>query len=105
MTNIAAGSSRLYAHALVMWFVTAFALHRIWKLTQHALWLRLYHYAHSPPGAESHSVLVTDIPGIRYGGVHAPCSLASALFTLDTHKLMHQICAPFRVSIQHVNSK
>lgn len=36
-------------------------------LSPHPSRMRLWHLLHSPPGAESHTVLLTDIPGIHYG--------------------------------------
>jgi len=69
MANMPARSSRLYAHAVLAWVVTAIALWRIWAMCRTALRLRQYHLLTVPPGAETHSVLVTDIPGIPYGTI------------------------------------
>ncbi len=69
MANIPPGSSRLYAHAVVMWAVTAAACALMWRYCQTALRLRMLHLLTAPAGTESHTVLVTDVPGIAAGTV------------------------------------
>ncbi|KAH7620097.1 hypothetical protein Ndes2526B_g05351 [Nannochloris sp. 'desiccata'] len=69
MANVPPKSSRLYAHSVLTWVVTAIALWRIWSMCRTALRLRQYHLLTVLPGAETHSVLVTDIPGVPYGTI------------------------------------
>ncbi|KAI7841239.1 hypothetical protein COHA_005076 [Chlorella ohadii] len=69
MSNIEAGSKRLYAHAVLAWAVSLYALRLLWRANQDAVRLRVYYLLNRPPGAESHTVLLTDIPGIAYGTV------------------------------------
>jgi hypothetical protein len=69
MANVAPESSRLYAHSLLTWVVSGLALWRIWSLCGTALRLRQYYLLTVPPGAETHSILVTDIPGVVYGTI------------------------------------
>ena len=67
MTNVPSKSSRLYAHAIIAWAVTIAVLYQLRRYCKIALNLRLYHLQNSPLGAESHSVLCLDIPGIATG--------------------------------------
>jgi hypothetical protein len=69
MANVPPKSSRLYVHSVLTWVVTSIALWRIWAMCRTALRLRQYHLLTVLPGAETHSVLVTDIPGIPYGTI------------------------------------
>jgi Late exocytosis, associated with Golgi transport len=69
MANVPPKSSRLYAHSFLTWAVTALALWRIWSMCRTALRLRQYYLLTVHAGAETHSVLVTDIPGVPYGTI------------------------------------
>ncbi|KAL4447960.1 hypothetical protein ABPG75_005179 [Micractinium tetrahymenae] len=67
MANVEAGSPRLYAHAVLAWAVTLFTLWLLYRFNKVALRLRMYYLRESPPGAEAHTVLLTDIPGVASG--------------------------------------
>lgn len=69
MANIPAGSDSLYAHALITWLVTAVCMWQFWRYCGEMLRLRLFYLLHTPRGAQSHSVLCTDIPGVAYGTI------------------------------------
>ena len=69
MANIAPRSPRLYGHAVLTWMVTGIVLWRLWVTCKEALRLRQYHLLTVPPGVETHSVLVTDVPGVLHGTV------------------------------------
>jgi hypothetical protein len=80
MSNIAARSSLLYAHAVVAWAVTAYSLWIFWRYCRVALRLRMFHLLNAPAGGESHAVLVTDVPGVAAGTV--PARLDATLLRL-----------------------
>jgi hypothetical protein len=67
MANIADGDDKLYAHAVVTWAVSLFAFWLLWKYCKEALRLRVFYLLNTRPGGQSHTVLVTDIPGIKSG--------------------------------------
>ena len=64
MTNVPAKSNKLYAHAIMTWFLTILILWRLRVYCQMALNLRIKHFQDCPRGAETHSILCTDIPGV-----------------------------------------
>ncbi|KAL6782290.1 hypothetical protein ACKKBG_A06245 [Auxenochlorella protothecoides x Auxenochlorella symbiontica] len=69
MANISDRSPRLWAHAVVVWMVTFFTFYVLWSYSKEALRLRTFYLLNQPPGAESHTVLVTDIPGVLFGTI------------------------------------
>jgi hypothetical protein len=69
MANIPTKSDRLYAHSILTWAVSFVAMWQFWRYCRTVLRLRIYHLLHAPPGAETHTVLVTDVPGIPRGTV------------------------------------
>lgn len=64
ISNIANKSSRLIAHAIIAWVVTIVVLVLLWQTCKEGLRLRIFYLLNVPPGAESHSILCTDIPGM-----------------------------------------
>ncbi|KAI8112616.1 hypothetical protein M9434_003937 [Picochlorum sp. BPE23] len=64
MTNVPTKSDKLYAHAIMTWFLTILVLWRLRVYCQKALNLRIKHFQDCPRGAETHSILCTDIPGV-----------------------------------------
>ena len=77
LANVPPGSPRLFAHALVTWLVSLYALRLLWRYHREALALRIQHLVAAPQGAESHTILLTDIPGVSFGTVlhHADSTL------------------------------
>lgn len=64
MTNIPTQSNKLYAHAIMTWVLSILVLWRLRVYCRKALNLRIKHFQDCPPGAETHSILCTDIPGV-----------------------------------------
>lgn len=67
MANVKDRSPTLWVHAVSVWVVTAATLWLLRKFSREAVALRLRYLTSTPPGAETHSILVTDIPGIETG--------------------------------------
>ena len=67
MANVRDRSPTLWVHAASVWAVTAATLWLLRKFSREAVALRLRYLTSTPPGAETHSILVTDIPGIDTG--------------------------------------
>lgn len=67
MTNLSPDSDHLWAHLIAVWFVTIFTLRFLWEYHQKAVDLRIRYLATRENGTEAHTVLVTDIPGLRFG--------------------------------------
>ena len=62
MTNIAKKSSKLYAHAVMTWFLTILVLWRLSLANKYALNLRLLFFMSGGGDVQGRSVLVRDIP-------------------------------------------
>lgn len=69
LANIENGSPRLYAYVVLTYVVSAFTMWQLWRYCKEALRLRMYYLLRTPKGAQSHTVLCTDIPGIAYGTI------------------------------------
>lgn len=69
IANIPSRSARLWAHAVIAWLVTFVCYRWLWKYNKEALRLRIFYLLNQPAGAESHTVLVQDVPGIAYGTI------------------------------------
>jgi len=69
ISNVARGSPLLLIHTLAAWAVTLHAFRLLWKYSTRAVALRIRHLTTTAPGAETHSVLVTDVPGVEAGTV------------------------------------
>lgn len=69
LSNIPARSIKLVAHAIIGWVVTFVVFFQLWRYCKVALRLRLLHLLTTPKGAETHTILCTDIPGIAYGTI------------------------------------
>lgn len=67
MANVPDRSPTLWVHAASVWAVTLATLWLLRKFSREAVALRLRYLTSTPPGAETHSILVTDIPGIDTG--------------------------------------
>jgi len=69
MTNVPSKSPRLWAHCILTWVVTLVALWQFWRYCKIALRLRMIHLLTAPPGADTHTVLCTDVPGVPFGTI------------------------------------
>jgi hypothetical protein len=69
ISNIPSHSSMLWAHAVITWAVTFVAYWWLWKYNKEALRLRIFYLLNQPAGAESHTVLLQDVPGVAYGTI------------------------------------
>eukprot|EP00210_Caulerpa_lentillifera_P000603 g584.t1 len=67
MTNVKPQSMRLWAHLVAIWFMSIFTLKLLWQYHAEAVKLRIQFLATTENGAQSHTVLVRDIPGLRFG--------------------------------------
>ncbi|KAK9809699.1 hypothetical protein WJX73_006828 [Symbiochloris irregularis] len=67
MSNIGRKSSLLWLHAVATWIISLYAFWMLRRYSRKAMALHLQHFGLVQKGAESHSVLVTDIPGIESG--------------------------------------
>lgn len=69
IANIKNGSARLYAHVIITYVVVFFCFWQFWRYCKQALRLRMFYLLHTPKGAQSHTVLCTDIPGVAHGTI------------------------------------
>ena len=69
LSNVPQRSTKMIAHAIFTWVVTFFVFFQLWRYCKEALRLRMFYLLNSPRGAESHSVLCTDIPAVAYGTI------------------------------------
>ncbi|KAK9806417.1 hypothetical protein WJX73_004348 [Symbiochloris irregularis] len=67
MSNVAQRSHLLWVHMVAVWIISLWAFRMLRRYSQHAVALRLRYYATTNKGAESHSVLVLDVPGVLAG--------------------------------------
>ncbi|KAL4515648.1 hypothetical protein Ndes2437B_g07075 [Nannochloris sp. 'desiccata'] len=75
LSNIPPRDTKLIAHAIVSWAVTFLVFLQLWRYCKEALRLRMFYLLNAPPGAESHSVLVTDIPAVKYDAAFAQVAM------------------------------
>uniref|UniRef100_A0AAD5H1R9 ERD4-related membrane protein n=1 Tax=Chlorella ohadii TaxID=2649997 RepID=A0AAD5H1R9_9CHLO len=69
ISNIPSRDPALWAHAVITWAVTFVVYWWLWKYNKEALRLRIFHLLNQPAGAESHTVLLQDVPGVAYGTI------------------------------------
>lgn len=69
MANISDRSPRLWAYAIIAYVVTGIAFWVLWRYSSEALRLRTFYFMNQKRGAESHSILLTDVPAIAYGTI------------------------------------
>lgn len=69
ISNIPPRSPRLWAHAVITWVVSFFVYMCLWKYNKEALRLRIFYLLNQPPGAESHTILCQDVPGVAWGTI------------------------------------
>jgi hypothetical protein len=69
LSNIPPRDTKLIAHGILTWAVTFVVFLQLWRYCKEALRLRMFYLLNTPPGAQSHTVLVTDIPAVKYGTI------------------------------------
>lgn len=69
MANVSERSPTLWVHALTTVAVTLYTLWTLATFSKDAVRLRLRYLSSATPGTETHTVLVTDVPGVRGGTV------------------------------------
>jgi hypothetical protein len=69
IANVRDHSPTLWVHAVTAWVVTAATLFLLSKFSKEAVALRLRYLSTAPKGAETHSILVTDVPGVAGGTI------------------------------------
>ncbi|GLC51875.1 hypothetical protein PLESTB_000558000 [Pleodorina starrii] len=79
MSNIPSRSNKLFVHVFSAYVVTAIVLTILWRYNKEMTVLRILFLASAPKGGPSHTVLVQDIPGTKYGTV--PWALKKLLST------------------------
>lgn len=67
LSNVPSRDARLYAYSIMAYVVTFICFWLWWRYNLEALRLRTFYLLHSPAGAETLTVLVTDVPGVAHG--------------------------------------
>eukprot|EP00884_Botryococcus_braunii_P016249 jgi/Botrbrau1/3307/Bobra.0048s0004.1 len=67
MSNVAPRSKTLWVHCLATWIVSLYAFRLLWMYSREAVNLRIRFLTSSRKGAQTHTVLVRDVPGILAG--------------------------------------
>eukprot|EP00198_Chlamydomonas_reinhardtii_P012975 XP_001702312.1 ERD4-related membrane protein [Chlamydomonas reinhardtii] len=67
LSNVEAGSPKMWAHLVSMYVVVIYAMWLITRFNREAVLLRLMFLGNAKRGGPSHTVLVTDVPGIVTG--------------------------------------
>eukprot|EP01026_Neomeris_dumetosa_P040380 TRINITY_DN3332_c1_g1_i4.p1 TRINITY_DN3332_c1_g1~~TRINITY_DN3332_c1_g1_i4.p1 ORF type:complete len:328 (-),score=44.10 TRINITY_DN3332_c1_g1_i4:67-1020(-) len=67
LTNVQRGDDKMWVHLVMVYIVSFIVYHMLTKYHKEAVMLRLEYLSRLKRGAESHTVFVTDIPGIQSG--------------------------------------
>ncbi|KAL3134039.1 hypothetical protein ABBQ32_008471 [Trebouxia sp. C0010 RCD-2024] len=69
MTNLAVGDKRLWVHLISVYVISWYIYKLLWRFNKEAVALRIQYLMKTKEGAESHTVLVTDIPVLEFGTI------------------------------------
>ncbi|KAK9804434.1 hypothetical protein WJX72_012500 [[Myrmecia] bisecta] len=69
MSNVSPNSRTLWVHLMATWVVSLYIYRLLWRYNVEAVALRIHYLNHVKKGAESHTVLVQDIPGVEFGTI------------------------------------
>ncbi|KAK9819826.1 hypothetical protein WJX72_002804 [[Myrmecia] bisecta] len=86
ISNIQPSSKALWTHAVSAYVVTFIVFYLLWKYNKEAVMMRIDYLNTLKKGAESHTVLVNDIPGI-YKGAEKIAALARGAAKKGTAKM------------------
>lgn len=67
LANIANKSNLLWIHTIAVYVISAIVMKMLWQSQAHAVTLRIRYLASTPGGAQTHTILVQNIPGTRAG--------------------------------------
>lgn len=90
MSNIKPGSPLLWVHVLAVYFATIVTLKLLAQYHHRAVKKRIEYLSTTDRGAESHTVLVSDIPGVKFGTMLARL-MGSPLFKYLPKKMQLKI--------------
>lgn len=90
MSNVEPGSSLLWVHVVAVYFATIVTLKLLAHYHQRAVKKRIEYLSTTDRGAESHTVLVSDIPGLKFGTMLARL-MGSPLFKYLPKKVQAKI--------------
>ncbi|GIL54578.1 hypothetical protein Vafri_10327 [Volvox africanus] len=65
LSNVEAGSRKMWAHLVAIYCVVLYTLWLLWRFNRESVILRLLFLGNAQRGGPSHTVLVTDIPGVK----------------------------------------
>ncbi|KAL0039508.1 hypothetical protein WJX77_000232 [Trebouxia sp. C0004] len=69
MTNLSNGDKRFWVHLISTYVISWYVYKLMWRFNQEAVALRIQYLMNTKEGAESHTVLVTDIPVLEFGTI------------------------------------
>ncbi|GIL80074.1 hypothetical protein Vretimale_12911 [Volvox reticuliferus] len=65
LSNVESGSRKMWTHLVATYCVVSYTLWLLWRFNRESVILRLLFLGNAQRGGPSHTVLVTDIPGVK----------------------------------------